>query len=217
MTWSHDDASPSGKEGPTREFQVWQFVTLERCVCSSVPERCRHRQVVVAKSAVMGLHCLSFRQRNMNAESRQSAADNRSSNMKFRALESKRETSVGGRCDTPGRSVSIERQPDRCGLPPGDHRSNAPAACEGGSVRVCTTGCSLRSDRRPRWIRRHPIWPLRSQCDGERGACDCWRKYDDEGERAEEVTQFIEAQQNRLKARCHFERDKRMPDISFLC
>ena len=50
-----------------------------------------------------------------------------------------------------------------------------------GSVRVRASKCSLRSDRRPRSIRRLARWPLRSQCDGGRGACGCWRKHVDEG------------------------------------
>ena len=60
-----------------------------------------------------------------------------------------------------------------------EHRDMA--AAKAGSVSVCASKCSLRSDRRARSIRRLPGWPLRSQCDGESGACGCWRKYVDEG------------------------------------
>jgi hypothetical protein len=50
-----------------------------------------------------------------------------------------------------------------------------PTALRPGSVRVRACKCSLRSNVRPRWIRRLPGWPLRSRCDGESRACGCWR------------------------------------------
>ena len=47
----------------------------------------------------------------------------------------------------------------------------------GGSARARASECSLGPDRRAASIRLLATGSLRSQCDGESGACGCWRKH----------------------------------------
>ncbi len=48
-----------------------------------------------------------------------------------------------------------------------------------GSARIRASKCSLRSNGRPRSIRRLATRSLRSQCGGGIVACGCWRKFVD--------------------------------------
>ena len=94
----------------------------------------------------------------------------------YEALRTAKRVWLATDCDREGQLIGQERHP----ISARPSSEGWPQGRQVGSVRVCASKCSLRSDRRARWIRRRPVWPLRSQCDGESGACGCWRKHVDE-------------------------------------